>query len=140
MSEYGIYLPVELNRDAELVQLPDPDDDAAFCHFMHEWVQGWFEIVNVRPCLELPRKAVLVCNEEGKLLDMPVNLKATAWYSRPGLHDYIVGPVLLLNTKMTEDGPTCCGWDKETARSLLNGISLFTEVEAMILGTTDRVE
>lgn len=138
MSEYGIYLPVELFRDAELVQLPDPDDLTAFTHFMQEWVNGWFEIVGVRPCLELPKKAVLVCNEKGKLLGMPVNLKATAWYIRKGLHDYIVGPVLLLNTKMTPDGPTCCGWDKETARSLLNGIQLFNEVEAMILGTHEQ--
>lgn len=58
---------------------------------LKEFVDGWIE------CIYLNDHQVMVINEEGKLLNLPVNYAATAVYQlafQP-TRDYIVGNALL---------------------------------------------
>ena len=139
MSEYGIYFPEGDNPDnIGLLPLPADDNISAMNHFMQEHVNGYFEICSPAPQLVLPRRAVMVLNDEGKLEHSGCAYNQCAsWiynngcYGRP-YYDPIFGPVLLLNTRMTPDGPTCCGWPKETAKQLLNAIQFEIAVTEMI--------
>ena len=62
-------------------------------------VKGWTEIVR------LPGEPyVLIVNEEGLLLDMPVNAIASMLY-----HETIVGPAVIMRVVMTDEGPDIAG-------------------------------
>lgn len=60
-------------------------------------VHGWVEIV------WLPSDQILVVNEEGKLLNLPINDVATRIYHDAfGYNDVIVGDVLLCDSNQVE--------------------------------------
>ena len=46
-------------------------------------------------CLNLTDGTLLVCNEEGKLMHLPYNAKATELIRKNGYNDYIVGDALV---------------------------------------------
>lgn len=59
---------------------------------MQEYVKGFIEIV---PCYNPKYKGYhIILNEEGKLMGLPINRKATEIYGNP--NDLIVGDVLLV--------------------------------------------
>lgn len=49
-------------------------------------------------CLNFTDGSLLVCNEEGKLMNLPYNERATDLVRKNGYNDYIVGDVLICNT------------------------------------------
>ena len=58
-------------------------------------VGGYIEIVS------LLDNEIMVINEEGKLIDLPINEKATELYNEvDGFYDYIVGDVLVCDNNM----------------------------------------
>lgn len=60
-------------------------------------VNGWVEIV------WLPNDEIMVINEEGKLLELPMNAIATDIYHNCfGFSDIIVGDVLLCNSNQVK--------------------------------------
>lgn len=60
-------------------------------------VNGWVEVV------WLPNDEIMVINEEGKLLGLPMNLTATGiYYDAFGYPDSIVGDVLLCKSNQVE--------------------------------------
>lgn len=62
-----------------------------------EIVNGWVEIV------WLPNDKIMIVNEDGKLLDLPINQEATKIYQDTfGFNDVIVGDVLLCNSNQVE--------------------------------------
>ena len=70
-----------------------PDGDAAILRFMQQEVGGYIELVP-------HRDASISCfvNEEGKLIGLPPNALATAFFGPGGLFrgDYIAGPLLIM--------------------------------------------
>lgn len=60
-------------------------------------VGGYIEIV------WLPNDKIMVINEEGKLMELPLNVKATGiYYNAFGYEDLIVGDVLLCDSNQVE--------------------------------------
>lgn len=58
--------------------------------FMQQIVDGWIEIVG------FPNGQALVCNEEGKLRNLPINKTATEiWKFHYGNTDVIAGDIIL---------------------------------------------
>lgn len=57
---------------------------------LQELVDGYIEIICVG-------KKLMVVNEEGKLRGLPVNKRATEIALKNGIHDIIVGDVVLCN-------------------------------------------
>lgn len=49
-------------------------------------------------CLNFTDGSLLVCNEEGKLMNLPYNERATDLVRKNGCNDYIVGDVLICKT------------------------------------------
>lgn len=63
------------------------------CEELNEIVGGYFET------LYLPKSdSLMVVNEEGKLMDLPLNDKATNIVFENGIVDIIVGDVLICKT------------------------------------------
>ena len=61
---------------------------------MQDIVGGYIQIV------PLNNKQVFVCNEEGKMLDLPFNKEATRiWITSCGMTDIIVGNIILAQNK-----------------------------------------
>ena len=54
---------------------------------LNKFVDGYIEVLHIEDKL-------LVCNEEGKLNNLPYNAKATCLINAAGIKDYIVGNVL----------------------------------------------
>lgn len=70
---------------------------------LHEFVGGYIEIVRVPP---VDGGGLMVINEDGKRLDLPINYLATTGYHLGGgaLDDYIVGNALIATrTELGED-------------------------------------
>lgn len=62
---------------------------------LQEIVGGYIEIVG------LMDNEIMVINEEGKLIDLPLNETATHMYQEvDGFYDYIVGDVLVCDSNM----------------------------------------
>lgn len=61
---------------------------------LNKIVGGYIEIVY------LPRNKIMVLNEEGKLLNLPINEAATLRFNQE--RDYIVGDVLVCDREMVE--------------------------------------
>lgn len=60
-------------------------------------VGGYIEIVPIEKC------TFMVVNEEGKLLNLPINVEATRYYRKSrNTDDFIVGNVLICNNKEIE--------------------------------------
>lgn len=64
---------------------------------LREIVNGWVEVV------WLPNDKIMIVNEDGKLLDLPINQEATTIYQKTfGFNDMIVGDVLLCDANQVE--------------------------------------
>ena len=74
---------IRADGSVEEVEMPKKDG----LSFMQQVVGGYIEIVRI------PDGRLMVLNEEGKLLRLPLNTKATALYNN--LNDVIVGDVLV---------------------------------------------
>ena len=74
---------IRADGSVEEVEMPKKDG----LSFMQQVVGGYIEIVRI------PDGRLMVLNEEGKLLRLPLNVKATALYNN--LNDVIVGDVLV---------------------------------------------
>lgn len=86
----ALVIPAEIDEPIRLHQL-DPDSMTDY----HDLVGGNFQLLHLfRP------QATLYVNEEGKLLDLPVNLRATAllWVHNRSFrgHDMIVGDAFIV--------------------------------------------
>ena len=67
-----------------------PQNGAFFkLHELNEFVGGYIELVY------LSDNRLMVVNEEGKLMGLPVNIKATREVVMSGINDVIVGDVLI---------------------------------------------
>lgn len=72
------------------VQEIKPQNGAFFkLHELNEFVGGYIELVY------LSDNRLMVVNEEGKLMGLPVNIKATREVVMSGINDVIVGDVLI---------------------------------------------
>lgn len=71
-----------------LLKKVDPANGTDFSlNELNEIVDGYIEVLHIGDKL-------LVCNEEGKLNNLPYNAKATRLINAAGIKDYIVGNVL----------------------------------------------
>lgn len=71
-----------------LLKKVDPANGTDFSlNELNEIVDGYIEVLHIGDKL-------LVCNEEGKLNNLPYNVKATRLINAVGIKDYIVGNVL----------------------------------------------
>lgn len=62
--------------------------------YVRDVVGGYVQAVS------LSRKEIMLMNEEGKLLNLPVNVEATLLYkSKTGIADYIHGDVIVCTNK-----------------------------------------
>jgi len=87
---------IEIHPDGRKVEKFGENAKAPTLEEAQAFVGGWIEIQTIR--LE-GQSAQMVLNEEGKLMDLPVNHLATALWLAQGHADAIVGPVLLLTGK-----------------------------------------
>lgn len=77
------------NGDVEIVEPKNGRD------FQLEELQGI--VGGYIECLNLNDGRLLVCNEEGKLKDLDLNVRATELVRTNGYNDWIVGDVLICN-------------------------------------------
>ena len=110
MSITGLH--IEAAGTYELVRY-DPRDTHACLEFMQRMVGGWLEAAPV-----FDRRLTMYCNEEGKLLDLPVNIVATLLLD-PRVDDVIAGDVLVVG------GPDEEGYD--TDLPVLTWLATLTE-------------
>lgn len=85
-----------IKTSGEVVEVRPSNGKAFSLQELKDFVGGWIE------CLPCPNNlATIVCNEEGKLLDLPYNPIATEFMnvSFGNTRDYLVGDVLI-----AEDG------------------------------------
>ena len=80
-----------IKADGSTEEITVPEENRL--KFMQEKVGGWIEIVPTCPATKKTGYVGIVCNEEGKLHNLPVNLKATEMYGNPG--DMVVGDIIL---------------------------------------------
>lgn len=107
-SGYGIILP--LHQRAEEVPFIETTEEPKLS-VMREAVGGWIEHVTLRyvimqkyedPSGDFEVHAMRECecdgvvNEEGKLMGLPFNPLASAWYGMAHHGDPIVGPMMVL--------------------------------------------
>lgn len=88
-STKAVGVKINHNGETEIVVF---NNEFASLKELQEIVNGHIEFVY------LPNKMLLVVNEEGKLNDLPVNKIATCFVA-PVINDFIVGNVLLINSK-----------------------------------------
>jgi hypothetical protein len=73
------------------------DSDEADLEKMQEIVGGLIEIISVG------KGKLLICNEEGKINDLPINVYATYMYQKAySTEDYICGTVLFINQEFVK--------------------------------------
>jgi len=68
---------------------------------LRNWIGGWVELITLRKPVEVDGKTYkyLICNEEGKLLNLPANTRASQYILMSeslGLNGLIVGNAVLL--------------------------------------------
>jgi len=64
---------------------------------LQKFVGGYIEVIF------LPKKMILVCNENGKLENLPMNLPATdIWIKHFGATDVIVGDVAIIHKSLMQ--------------------------------------
>ena len=71
-----------------------------------EVVGGYIEIVNPRG---LKDPFCFICNEEGLLKGLPINLIGSVWYGTLEHGHPIVGNIVVMKEGMTDDGPDIVG-------------------------------
>ena len=88
------------NKTAEFKIITDKKDEPKYAE-VKEFVGGMVEAVT------FPNGDLLLLNEEGKLMGLPLNLEATAIWRETfdndnyitGRNDFVVGPAILIRAK-----------------------------------------
>lgn len=109
-------LHIEAAGTFELVRY-DPRDTSASLEFMQQMVGGWLEAAPI-----FDPRLTMYCNEEGKILRLPVNIVATLMLD-PRVEDVIAGDVLVVG------GPDHEGYDTH--------LPVLTWLDALIKGGGD---
>ena len=78
-------------------------------------VGGYIEVVHPRG---LDRPCCFVCNEEGILMDLPLNIMGSLWYGTLEHGHPIVGDIVVLKQGMTDDGPDIVGLEEDDIRKI----------------------
>lgn len=78
-----------INHDGTTQSLPDGE---LSLEFMQSVVGGYVKIAHIG------NNMLLVCNEEGKLIGLPLNVAATTFCLAHGFNDTIVGNVIICDT------------------------------------------
>lgn len=103
-------LAITLSAEGEAKEVQLPDGESQLKE-LQEAVGGWVQAVDFTPNL------TLWCNEEGKLIGLPINPMATfLWEKYFGLTDVICGNVIF--TGGTGDEGETLGLTEETAKQL----------------------
>lgn len=79
--------------NGEIVEVSPKNGTDFKCEELHEIVGGYFEMVY------LPKGNLMVVNEEGKIMGLPVNNNATDIVLQNGISDIIAGDVLICKLK-----------------------------------------
>lgn len=80
-----------------------------------EVVNGYIEVVHPRG-LENP--FCFICNEEGLLLDLPLNAIGSLWYGTLQHGQPIAGNIVVMKEGITEEGPDIVGLMPEEIRKI----------------------
>lgn len=80
-----------------------------------EAVGGYIEVVHPRG---LDRPYCFVCNEEGILMDLAMNIIGSLWYGTLEHGHPIVGDIVVLKQGMTDDGPDIVGLEEDDIRKI----------------------
>ena len=80
-----------------------------------EAVGGYIEVVHPRG---LDRPYCFVCNEEGILMDLTMNIIGSLWYGTLEHGHPIVGNIVVLKEGMTDDGPDIVGLEEDDIRKI----------------------
>ena len=91
---------IKENKTAEFKIITDKKDEPKYAE-VKEFVGGMVE------CVTFPNGDLLLLNEEGKLMGLPLNLEATAIWRETfdndnyitGRNDFVVGPAILIRAK-----------------------------------------
>jgi hypothetical protein len=91
---------IKENKTAEFKIITDKKDEPKYAE-VKEFVGGMVEAVT------FPNGDLLLLNEEGKLMGLPLNLEATAIWRETfdndnyitGRNDFVVGPAILIRAK-----------------------------------------
>lgn len=78
-------------------------------------VGGYIEVVHPRG---LDRPYCFVCNEEGILMDLAMNIIGSLWYGTLEHGHPIVGDIVVLKQGMTDDGPDIVGLEEDDIRKI----------------------
>ena len=78
-------------------------------------VGGYIEVVHPRG---LDRPYCFVCNEEGLLMDLPLNIMGSLWYGTLEHGHPIVGNIVVLKQDMTDDGHDIVGLEEDDIRKI----------------------
>ena len=98
-------------------------------------VAGYIEIVHPR---YLPRPYMLVINEEGKLIDLPINKTGSVLYGCDIDHgEPIVGDLVIMKDGYVNGEPDIVGLDDEDIPRIL---SLLARVEKLVAFSLDYEE
>lgn len=82
-----------IKTNGEQVEISPKNGEYFELEEMKAIVNGWVEVV------WLPHDKIMVVNEEGKLMGLPINTEATKiYYDNFGFNDVVVGDVLLCDT------------------------------------------
>ena len=81
-------LLVKANGTTEEITIPKENS----LKFMQEKVGGWIQIFSTCPATQKTGYVGIVCDEEGKLKNYPLNPQATDMYGNP--NDVIVGDAI----------------------------------------------
>ena len=91
---------IQENKTAEFKIITDKKDEPDY-KAVSKFVGGMVE------CVSFPNGDLLLLNEEGKLMGLPLNLEATAIWRETfdndnyitGRNDFVVGPAILIRAK-----------------------------------------
>ena len=94
----------------QIRQLTVTEEDGFDFHDLQKIVGGYFE--SVKPS-GLYDPLLILCNEEGVILDLPINIVGTLLYGSP-----IVGDIAILAQGFRNDEPDYIGFEENAAKAL----------------------
>lgn len=106
-----------------LVDFPETSDIKAQLEWMYQQIGCRY--IETLPTYRFDERYIMVVDEEGKLTHQPWNAVGS-WLYGPG--DDIVGTVLLMKEKYTDEGPELCGMGEDEAKECLRTIGSLLSV------------
>jgi hypothetical protein len=108
MTEHVIVLTS--SGHLQIRQLTVTEEEGFDFRDLQKLVGGHFESVRPRG---LNDPLIFLCNEEGMILELPINIAGTLFYGSP-----IVGDIAILAQGFRNDEPDYIGFDETTAKAL----------------------